>query len=385
MDRNGLGDLDITQSELSQITKAFRNEEFKKLFAEYCQEISDPENRKIYERELTQLESEHGIDVTFINPEPGYVIKTTVDGTQKAFINVCKCDKVGKPTSSSGIDSSGGRGLNWNIPYTQSPSRRDMDKNGKMCIVYDVVFHGDTLHLAEKNEGFKKMVTDTACDAVSSTNGVQLDLANLKYPKMTFKGTARPTVIRKKSEHSPKTSDFSPIDSIYPPLKVNQVPQKTSNTKTATFVDKYTTPKFTITHRRNVDMQELTNELDAKMNLTVPAELVVTIELPLINSTNDVTLDVTPRNLYLSSEKPAKYKLEIALPYGVDEADGTAKFNKSTRQLVVTLPVVPKNNITISDLNREDSGVDSDHTSPKNCNSTGSEDESTALSLDCVS
>lgn len=31
----------------------------------------------------------------------------------------------------------------------------------------------------------------------------------------------------------------------------------------------------------------------------------------------------------------------IALPYPVDEENGTAKFDKSKRQLIVTLPVLP--------------------------------------------
>jgi hypothetical protein len=65
----------------------------------YAEEISDPENRKLYEQEITQMEQERGMDVQFIHPKPGHVLKTSVDGDMKAFINICQNDKIGKPVS----------------------------------------------------------------------------------------------------------------------------------------------------------------------------------------------------------------------------------------------------------------------------------------------
>ena len=50
------------------------------MFKEYAQEISKPENRKRYEEELAMLEKERGMDVKFIDPKPGHVLKTTKDG-----------------------------------------------------------------------------------------------------------------------------------------------------------------------------------------------------------------------------------------------------------------------------------------------------------------
>jgi len=50
------------------------------LLREYAEEISDPENRKRYEDEIAQLEHDRGMDVKFINPTPGHVLKTSIDG-----------------------------------------------------------------------------------------------------------------------------------------------------------------------------------------------------------------------------------------------------------------------------------------------------------------
>lgn len=379
MSKGNWADLDITRDELDRFSKAFKSSEFKKLFAEYCQEISDPENRRKYEEELTQLEAERGIKVTFINPEPGYVIKTSVNGDQKAFINVAKCNKVGQPTSERGHNEAGDRGLHWNIPYTQAPARCDVDHSGAVCPVYDVVFHPNTLHLASKNGQFRQLVTQTACEAVQQVHGVEIDMVNLKFPKMTYKGMARPTILR---ERNGKVVDLepSPLDDIYPPLKENVINRKNvpANGKprkeTNCMASNYATPKYHIVHRRNVELHEMTNELDSKINLTIPKELAVFIELPLLKSTKDVTLDVTAKSIHLISETPAKYKLKIDLPFEVDDVNGTAKFDAATRKLEIALPVVQRKKMTIVDLCREDSGVESDHNSPKEDSSSSSDE-----------
>jgi dynein assembly factor 2 len=124
-------------------------------------------------------------------------------------------------------------------------------------------------------------------------------------------------------------------------------------------IDAYTSPKYKIVQRRGVEFHEMTDELDAKLNLTIPHELVVTIDLPLLTTTEDANLDVSSKRISLVSEKPAKYKMDIALPYEVNEENGNAKFDKSKRQLIITLPVVQKC-LRMTDFHREDSGIESD-------------------------
>lgn len=382
MSKTAWDDLDITSDELNRFSNAFKSTEFKKLFAEYCNEISDPVNRRQYENELIDLEAERGIKVTFINPEPGYVIKSCVNGEQKAFINVAKCEKVSKPSSVTGHDKTGQRGLHWNIPYTQSPARRDVDHSGAICPVYDVVFHPQALHLAGKNVNFRNLVTQTACEAVQQTHGVTVDMANLRFPKMGYKGTPRPTIIRERNG-SQLDIETSPIDAIYPSLKENRPTNDITNKANSISrkdevepaVAKYAKPKFHILHRRDVELHEMTDELDAKINLTIPNELVVKVDLPLLKSTKDVVLDVTSKTIHLISETPAKYKLKIDLPFEVAEANGSAKFDSASRKLEITLPVVRRKKMTIADLAREDSGIESDHHSPKEDSSSGSSDE----------
>lgn len=353
--------MDVSRDEVNRIGEALKNEEFRKMFIDYCEEITDPENRKIYESEITQLEKERGVDVTFINPEPGYVIKTISDGTTKAFINIATSEKIEKPSSASSTDANGQRGLNWSLPYTLAPPRRDMDKKNQICQVYDVVYHPDALQLASRIPSFRKLLNDTATNAVQNAFHVNLDRANLKYPKICYKGIAKPTVIRKKLPGFDADVEPSPIDSILPPMPDEAIAEPSVTTPSEAPADEYTIPKYKVVQRRGIEFHEMTNELDAKMHVTIPSELVVTVDLPLLKTTQDVNLDVMKKRVHLFSEKPAKYRLDINLPYDVKEEDGSAKFDKAKRQLVITLPVVPEKRIRINDFQREDSGIESDN------------------------
>lgn len=373
-------ELDLTRDEVERIGAALKKEEFRNLLMEYVEEINDPENKKQYEKEITELEKERGIDITFINPEPCYVIKSSVDGQKKAFINICQNDKVGKPTSTP-MTKSGSRGLDWSLPLTQAPPRDDFDKNGNRCTVFDVVFHPDTHRLAENNAEFKNMLNNVALDAVEGNFHVQIDRKNLKFPKMKYKGSPVPAVIRKKIENAPVVKgEFSIPDDVYPySFPVEETEKQAENEEqnkrgkenkpgnTAGSDTPYTTPLYVIKHRRPIDIQDFSNDRDAKLNATVPKQLVIEVQLPLLNSSADMVLDVTQKSISLVSEKPAKYKLDLLLPYAVDEEAGSAKFDQSSRKLVITLLVRQQNYLHFADNGREDSGVESDlgHRTPE--------------------
>lgn len=409
-EKNTMFEGNLSAQEMSNMTQALKNPEFRKLLAEYCNEMSDPKNQALYEQELTQYEAERGVDLTFITPEPGFVIKTTVDGREKAFINVSRNDKVDRPTSQYGCDSATGRrGLQWSIPLTQAPPRRDYDKKKQSCTVYDVVFHTDSLHLASRNHEFRQLVVNTACDAVESAFQVRLDRANVKFPKMTFKGTPRPTVIRKKIDKRSSGSRSSPSsnrgssscssageEQFYPKVDMDNLNGDRkpivieSKTATVLVVPEYTVPKYKLVHRRGVDMHEVTQERDAKLNVTLPQELIATVNLPLLSSSKHVKLDVRERTMDLVCDLPgAKYKLNLRLPHGVLEDQGTAKFDSSTRQLVVRMPVnraatdLHLADLTKSPLTKQtsDSGVDSpsSHSHSSDEEISSSHEETSAL------
>ena len=54
-----------------------------------------------------------------------------------------------------------------------------------------------------------------------------------------------------------------------------------------------------------------------------------------------------PQQIVLECKKPAAYKLDLQLPYPVDDEKGGAKFDKSKSCLTITLPVLPPKKIDL--------------------------------------
>jgi len=355
-------ELNITGDELKTIGEALKTEEFRNLLAEYCKEVSDPENLKTYQKEITELERQRGVDVTFINPDPGFVIKTSADGKQKAFINVSKSPNVGQPQPGA----RDARGFQWSIPYSIVPPREDLDRQKKLCMVIDVVFHPYTLYLAALRKQFRDVVVQTALDAVEQHCHVTLDRSNLKFPKLNFKGLSRGAVVRKKNARfvaSDEDKEFvSQIPNPYEEGNYFTDKKRQSPPKdvTAAATPGYTTPNFMIKYRNYIDVQDFTYDVNCKANAAIPKEVMVTINLPLLKSSSEpsLKLDIAETAISLICEKP-KYKLDLTLPYAVDEASGKANFEKDTRKLVLTLPVKLPYHAT-KDILLEDSGVESD-------------------------
>ncbi|KAF7275079.1 hypothetical protein GWI33_012205 [Rhynchophorus ferrugineus] len=363
-----LKELNLSRDEVNRIGEALKKEEFRKLLADYVEEIQDPKNRQLYEDEVCQIEKERGQDVTFLHPSPGYVIKTSVNGSQKGFINICSNSNINKP-SSTPTTKEGTRGLQWSLPHSLSPPHEDLDNKGVRCQVFDVLFHPDALHLAYKNAGFRSLLNNTAVEAVESNFNVELDKKNLKFPKLNYKGMKRACIMRTTSKVQPleKTPEeqemynklFADIDAQRSANSFkSSSPKKTRSRKNSNGdSSSYTTPKYVIKHRSHIDIQEFRESKDAKINAAIPKELIVEVDLPLLKSSSDMNLDVTEKTVQVTSENPAKYKLNLTLPYQVNELNGNAKFDKDMKKLTITLPV--KQKLTLQSLKFDDSGVES--------------------------
>ncbi|XP_037690886.1 protein kintoun isoform X2 [Choloepus didactylus] len=343
-----LEDLDLSGDEVQRLTTAFQDPEFRRIFSEYAKEITDPENRRRYEAEVTALERERGVEVRFVHPEPGHVLRTSLDGTRRCFLNVCSNALVGAPSSRPGSGSAA-HGHQWSLPYSLAPGREYAGRHGTRYTVYDVVFHPEALELARHHERFRQMLNATALEAVEKQFGVKLDGRNAKTLKIKYKGIPEAAVLRTplpggapvRPEGEPEglLPDF-PYPYQYPATTGNTaVPQaQAPSPPKAAPQPAPTEPRYSVVQRHHVDLQDYRCSRDSAPS-PVPSELVVTIELPLLRSAEQAALEVTEKLLCLDSRKP-DYRLRLSLPYAVDDRRGKAQFNKARRQLVITLPVV---------------------------------------------
>ncbi|XP_054470360.1 protein kintoun [Anoplopoma fimbria] len=355
-----LRELNMTVDEVDRLTKALRDETFGKMLRDYAHELSDPENKKRYEEEIKVLEQERGNTIEFIHPHPFRSLRTSVNGKQKCFINVCSSENVGKPECKGGVSEDGLRGQTWSLPHTLPPGRQDTDPKGNKIMIYDVVFHPDTVHIASKNKRFMDMVDGTAIQGIQDAFKVTLDKNNVREMSTKYKGAPQPCVIRKpipgyKSKEPPEEPD--PLAFPYPdekrpttslqvkPTKSPAAKKSSSDAKPKGYsvqpekVREPTEPNYTVKYRSFVDLQDFRYARDSAQSPR-PKEIVVTIDMPLLKAASDASLEVKEKQLLLASKKPA-YRLELPLAYPVDEDKGQAKFNKQRGQLTVTLSVLP--------------------------------------------
>ncbi|XP_055989795.1 protein kintoun [Sorex fumeus] len=342
-----LDDLDLSGEEVRRLTSAFRDPEFRRLFSEYAEELTDPENRRRYEEEITALERERGVDVRFVHPQPGHVLRTSLDGARRCFVNVCSNALVGAPSCRPGAGAAVA-GSHWSLPYSLAPGREYAGRGGTRYTVYDVVYHPDTLALARRHEPFRQMLDATALDAVERQFHVKLDRRNAKTLKIKYKGTPEAAVLRTPlpggAPARPDGEPESPLPDFpypYPAAAGDSTARQQPAPPRPEAVPPAapTEPRYSVVQRHHVDLQDYRCSRDSAPS-PVPKELVVTIELPLLRSAEQAALEVTGKLLSLDSRKP-DYRLRLSLPYAVDDSRGKAQFNKARRQLVITLPVAP--------------------------------------------
>lgn len=395
----------LSRTDMENIQEAMKQKKFRDLLADYCEEVRDPANQAIYQKEMTQLEKERGYDVTFINPKGGYVIKTSVAGDRKAFINICTNENVGRPSGNvHTVD--GKKGMNWQVPYSLVPPREDYNDKRERCVIYDVVFHPDTLRMAQANNEFRNLVNKTAIEGLSKTYSIHLDTNNCRFPKSQYKGFAVPSVIRTADPHYKPPTDED-VGELTPEIVEKLYPQKNYTSRTSpeskdvemtvnnsqseqpkpkavssvspqtrrimrrdkhefvhTTESGYTLPKYVVKQQKAVDLQDFTYNKDCKQYSAIPNSIVVEVNLPLLSSTKDCTLDVKEKSLSMKSENPAKYKLDISLPYYVNEECGNAIFDKKRHLLIVTLPVLRNYVTPVNECSSKiDSGVESEENS----------------------
>ncbi|XP_029900764.1 protein kintoun [Myripristis murdjan] len=348
--------LNMTPDEVDRLSNAFKDEKFKEMLRDYAKELSDPENKKKYEEEIKLLEEERGNTIDFIHPEPFKALRTSLNGTQKCFINICANEKVGKPECKLGTSEDGRRGQQWSLPHSLHPGRPDTDPKGKKIMIYDVVFHPDTLHMASRNKRFMNMVLSTAIQGIQENFKVILDKNKVRELTIKYKGTPQPCVIRKpipgyKAKERPAHPD--PLAFPYPDEKrpttattPAQIKDSVDANPVASQIQSHKpkepiVPKYTVKYRSFIDLQDFRYSRDSAQSPR-PKEIVVTVDMPLLKSAAAASLEVKGKSLLLESEKPA-YRLEVVLAYPVDEDKGEAKFNKQRGQLTITLPVLPSN------------------------------------------
>ena len=93
------------------------------------------------------LESQRGVDMKFIKPEPGFVLKILDDQNNKVFVNICTSPHVGVPEFKYAEQAQEGgkveRGQQCSLPYSLSPVHPEKDNSkllGLLLLLIHIIF-----------------------------------------------------------------------------------------------------------------------------------------------------------------------------------------------------------------------------------------------------
>jgi dynein assembly factor 2 len=359
-----LGKLNPSHSELEALGNALKSQEFRAMLCDYAREVSDPKNKALARSEMFQMEADQAIHATFLTPNPGYVIKTSVvsnnntgSGDQdlaaviglngKVFVNICSDENIKDAFKRDNMSSDPQGRVPWGFPYSTAKPRRDVDKAGQECVVFDVLFNTNVIGRAEGNIRFRNMVNSTALEGIEAAFNLKLDRKRLRFPKLKFKGSIHTTVMRR-----PMTDQELEE---YQESKTKTEDHQEPNLETVKDVVKKE-PKYAIKYRHSTQDVPLLAD-HGVTDPCRPSEMIVEVSLPEMTSAKGIDLDVLEHLMTLESEVPVAYKLVLKLPYPVFEDQGAAKFDKSQHSLVVTLPVKAANKEPVSRLISTDSGI----------------------------
>ena len=345
-------DIQLTLDEAKSLEQAFQDESFRKLFAEYANEIADPKYRDEQEAYIKQLEQQNELPEgkTLIRPKEGFVVKCQKkkDGESerknKLFLNIVHSDevKVTKPSCEANAS-----GKNWSVPYVLGPLRMETDKAGDMVPTFDCCFNPLSLRYAHGSKPFCNLIVGIAKDAIEKSFQVSGDEIVLKDGYTILKG------ISYKSGSAPKammveTHKVKGQDESHTNSNKTMLQTKAPKTEDIGRNDKATrsrsnsviVPEYKVVERGNFEIADHTmTTMPAPKR---PKDLVVHVSLDHITTVSDIDLDVSERNLVVKSatESTPKYLLDIKLHYPVSSTNGSAKFDKKQSKLTVVLPVI---------------------------------------------
>lgn len=254
-----------------------------------------------------------------IHPTPGFCLKTKNNDGQKVFLNICHSSELPKPPE---IDEDMLRSIlnsddptTYRIPMSLGEVRRDQDKGGRICAVYDIIINSDYYKEVNNSQVFKQFLITVCLEGIEDKYNISLDkesyviLKNKKYhgtmPQHNIKIRPKP-LVTEIDESVPKTEKATDN---------SLVSEKDSSNKKV--------PSYTI-------MKEPVEGH--------PKTLFCEINLSGMRS-EDLSLYLGEDRIVLSTKNDI-YNLDVFLPYFIEQEKSIAHFITPKQKMKIKMPVV---------------------------------------------
>ncbi|KAJ9591213.1 hypothetical protein L9F63_002219 [Diploptera punctata] len=274
-----------------------------------CDELQDLFPKK--------TQSSDDVPWKLVKPTPGICVKTRTPNGDKVFINVCQTSEIPEPED---IDEkrlmaiwSSDEHTSFRIPMSIGEAHVEEDKSGNPALVYDVAIHPEFFKKTEKSKLFRSFMLRVVMEGLQDKYTIQLeteDYVILKNRKAM--GEIQHHRVRQGEKNKPSGPL---IEEVYPPMQT--ITRE---------------PEYRIRHEPP----------DSEYPEYLLAEFLMK---DLVNS-HGVTLNVGEDRIIV--ETPGRlgqepYKLDVFVPYSVDQEKCFANFNTDTKILSLKMPVLITN------------------------------------------
>ena len=283
-------------------------------------------------------------------PKPGFVAKTrsfTKRG-QKVFVNVCQSDHVDPPAP---VEPPPGAPpsdeVQMRIPLSLGPPREDLDKDGGVCTVYDVVFHPDTVANALQEAEFRNFMLELVRHQVKEKHKDELS-DQFGFPKLkgNYKGIAPlPQIMRRKGVPPPSAAAAADGGATANGATANgggasgglSKIEELSTTEETDGAAALPVPAYAVEPRRSAAAADGADGTADGGGGGGVDSLSVKVHLPEVAHASELEVSLSSEELEV--KVPYKCALLLPLPHVVDLAPISVKFESERRILSVLLRI----------------------------------------------
>ncbi|XP_038634555.1 PIH1 domain-containing protein 2 [Scyliorhinus canicula] len=277
----------------------------------------------------------------FSPPEPHTCFQTTIleFGERLLYVNLCMWSCISAPKTESDPVPLAGGNLEENVEGTE------------IYTVTDVVYSPEVLKKVNEDTVERDQLVRLAMKYIEEQHSLRLSHSytlmkyklkgNKKQMKQRLTGKASPAQTAREVTSESGTSLLQQLTSLNLTGKENEensppiwLPSDIRHPKKSGLIEEISSTEFDSGNKVETPNYQLSLSKDENEKATT---IQLKVELPKVSSVTECNLSVSKNDLVV--DVPRKYRLQLDLAETISEDMVTAKFNKKTRILSVTMPI----------------------------------------------
>ncbi|XP_013794473.1 PIH1 domain-containing protein 1-like [Limulus polyphemus] len=270
-----------------------------------------------------------------IKPDPGFCIKTKDSNEEKIFLNICCSPELPEPKEISEDELlcilQSDDPSTYRIPMSLGEPHVELDKSGHPCTAYDIIINKTFFKKVINSDLFKTFMITLCMEGIENKYNLCLNKVSwmlLKNKK--YHGTM--------PDHHIRCNQKTLITEISSSNEPNKSASLEKEEKTDTRIMSEISGSA---KRKNVPVPEFSILKDPVEGH--PEFLVARIQLYEVKNGKDIELDLGEDRIILRVQ-PDIYYLDVFIPYDIQQEESGAQFDKQSKVLTITMPVVPLKN-----------------------------------------